>query len=297
MTDEKCSDNTAGAGGFLLRPLDHGVDIIVASAASWLSISGTFSAGIIIDSGKFNWPKSKDRFPQFFEPSPGFHGLKLWDKFKNQTFIVFVRAAVMRDIGSCLNPFEAFQLLAGLETLSVRMERISSNASTLALWLESNERVCEIRYPGLRSFVFSFKSVLTASGLASNLHYVQGHKYLNHNYGGVISFAMNPTTEASVSVFDKFKLVSRSGRLVKFTSRSNSKSDIMKLMPAFTVLEGASKLSALKLWRYVNNLLQRTVVIEGEGSGEGQQARPNYISVGLENIVLASKATKKFYHC
>jgi O-acetylhomoserine/O-acetylserine sulfhydrylase-like pyridoxal-dependent enzyme len=89
--------------------------------------------------------------------------------------------------------------------------------------------------------------LLTASGLASNPRYVLGHKNLNHNYGGVLSFAMKPTAKPSVSFFDKFKLVSRSGRLVKFTSRSNSKPDTMKLTPASTALEAASKLSALKI--------------------------------------------------
>jgi O-acetylhomoserine/O-acetylserine sulfhydrylase len=153
LTDEKCSDNTAGAGGFLFRPIDHGADIVIASA-EWLSISGSNSAGIIIDSGKFDWLKNQERFPQFFEPAPGFHGLKLWNKFGNLTFISYSRAAVMRDIGPCLNPFEAFQLLAGIETLSVRMERNSSNAAKLAAWLESNETVGEVRYPGLHSIVY-----------------------------------------------------------------------------------------------------------------------------------------------
>jgi O-acetylhomoserine/O-acetylserine sulfhydrylase len=155
LADEKSSDNTAGAGGFLYRPIDHGADIVVASAAEWLSISGANPAGIIIDSGKFDWLKNQERFPQFFEPAPGYHGLKLWDKFGTLIFISFSRAAVMRDIGPCLNPFEAFQLLAGIETLSVRVERNSSNAAKLATWLESNEKVGEVRYPGLQSTFFS----------------------------------------------------------------------------------------------------------------------------------------------
>jgi O-acetylhomoserine/O-acetylserine sulfhydrylase len=154
LTYEKYSDNTSGAGGYLYRPIDHGADIIVVSAGAWLSISGSNSAGIIIDSGKFDWVNNQARFPQFFEPSPGFHGLKLWNKFGNLSFISFSRAAVMRDIGPCLNPFEAFQLLAGIETLSVRLERNSSNAAKLATWLESNERIGEVQYPGLHSTFF-----------------------------------------------------------------------------------------------------------------------------------------------
>jgi O-acetylhomoserine/O-acetylserine sulfhydrylase len=113
------------------------------------------SAGIIVDSGKFDWEKNQKRFPQFFEPSPGFHGLKLWEKFGNLSFPVFARAAIMRDSGPCLNPFEAFQLLSGLETLSVRLERISSNAISLALFLEDHAAVGQVRYPGAFPFLHS----------------------------------------------------------------------------------------------------------------------------------------------
>jgi O-acetylhomoserine/O-acetylserine sulfhydrylase len=149
LANERYSDNTAGAGGFLLRPIDHGADIVIASAAEWLSISGSNSAGIIIDSGKFDWVMNKSRFPQFFEPSPGFHGLRLFEKFGYLSFISFSRAAIMRDTGPCLNPFEAFQLLSGLETLSVRIERNSSNALKLAVWLESHKRIGGVGHPGL----------------------------------------------------------------------------------------------------------------------------------------------------
>ncbi|PMD39042.1 O-acetylhomoserine sulfhydrylase [Hyaloscypha variabilis F] len=188
-------DNTAGAGGFLLRPIDHGADIVIASAAEWLSISGSNSAGIIVDSGKFDWEKNQKRFPQFFEPSPGFHGLKLWEKFGNLSFPVFARAAIMRDSGPCLNPFEAFQLLSGLETLSVRLERISSNAISLALFLEDHAAVGQVRYPGL----------------ASNPLYHVSTKYLDRNYGGALYFTMKSLNELDTAIFDKFKLVSRSG--------------------------------------------------------------------------------------
>lgn len=149
LADEMYSDNTAGAGGLILRPIDHGADIVIASAAEWLSISGSNSAGIIIDSGKFDWVINKSRFPQFFEPSPGFHGLRLFEKFGNLSFISFSRAAIMRDTGPCLNPFEAFRLLSGLETLSVRLERNSSNALQLAMWLETHMRIGGVGHPGL----------------------------------------------------------------------------------------------------------------------------------------------------
>ncbi|TVY36405.1 Homocysteine synthase [Lachnellula subtilissima] len=182
-------ENTAGAGGFLLRPLDHGADIIVESAAEWLSISGSSPAGIIIDSGKFDWVKNQARFPQFFEKAPGFHGLRLWEKFGNLVFISFARIAVLRDMGPCLNPFEAFQLLAGLETLSVRLERISSNAAALATWLESDDRVEEVRYPGLET----------------NPSYNLSRKYCLRGYGGLLSIKFKSAKEL---IWTKSKVVS-----------------------------------------------------------------------------------------
>ncbi|TVY39191.1 Homocysteine synthase, partial [Lachnellula occidentalis] len=187
-------DNTAGAGGFLLRPLDHGADIIVESAAEWLSISGSNAAGIIIDSGKFDWVKNQARFPQFFEHSPGFHGLRMWEKFGNLVFISFARIAVLRDMGPCLNPFEAFQLLAGLETLSVRLERISNNAAKLAAWLVSDDRVEEVRYPGLET----------------NTSYHLSKRYCQRGYGGLLSIKLKNTKE---SILTTSKVVSFGGSI------------------------------------------------------------------------------------
>jgi O-acetylhomoserine/O-acetylserine sulfhydrylase len=126
--------------------MEHGADIVIESGAEWLSISGSNTSGVIIDSGNFGWQRSQTRFPQFFEPSPGFHGLKMWEKFGKLTFITFARAAIMRDTGPCMNPFEAFQLLAGLETLFVRMERISSNALQLAQGLMGIDGVLKVKY-------------------------------------------------------------------------------------------------------------------------------------------------------
>ncbi|TVY13216.1 Homocysteine synthase [Lachnellula arida] len=188
-------ENTAGAAGFLLRPIDHGADIIVESAAEWLSISGLNAAGIVIDSGKFDWVKNQARFPQFFERAPGFHGLKLWEKFGHLVFISFARIAVLRDMGPCLNPFEAFQLLAGLETLSVRLERISSNAARLAAWLELDERVGVVRYPGLES----------------NTSYSLSKKYCQRGYGGLLSIKLKSGTQP---VWAKSKVISLGGRTI-----------------------------------------------------------------------------------
>lgn len=121
---------------------------MIESAEPWLSISGSNQGGIIVDGGNFPWDKNQARFPQFFEPSPGFHGLRMWEKFGKLTFVFFARVAVVRDMGPCLNPFEAAMLLAGLETLAVRMERVADNARKLAKCLEENDKVEKILYPG-----------------------------------------------------------------------------------------------------------------------------------------------------
>ncbi|KAG0648425.1 SulfHydrylase FUB7 [Hyphodiscus hymeniophilus] len=121
-------DNTNGAGGLFIRPISHGASIVLHSTAPWLSISGSSTGGVIIDSGTFSWAAHPDHFPQFSDPSPGFHGLRISEKFGNLALVRFARIAVMRDAGPCLNPFEAAVLLAGLETLAVKMDRVAENA-------------------------------------------------------------------------------------------------------------------------------------------------------------------------
>src|SRR6056297_626064 len=124
-------DNTFGACGYLCRPLEHGADIIVESATKWIGGHGTSIGGVITDSGKFNWDKS--RFPVFSQPSPGYHGLIYNDKFGpasaggNTAFIARARLEGLRDYGPAISPFNSFLLLQGLETLSLRMDRHCSN--------------------------------------------------------------------------------------------------------------------------------------------------------------------------
>ncbi|MFA9566511.1 MAG: aminotransferase class V-fold PLP-dependent enzyme, partial [Acidimicrobiales bacterium] len=118
-------DNTFGAAGYLCRPIDHGADIVVASATKWIGGHGTSIGGIIVDSGNFDW--SNGRFPTFTEPSPGYHGLRFAETFGpdgpfgNIAFAIRARVEGLRDIGACLSPFNAFLLLQGVETLSLRV--------------------------------------------------------------------------------------------------------------------------------------------------------------------------------
>ncbi|KAH8888193.1 O-acetylhomoserine ami [Thozetella sp. PMI_491] len=185
-------DNTFGAGGYFVRPIDHGADIVVHSATKWIGGHGTTIGGVVIDSGKFDWGKHAARFPQMVEPSDGYHGLKFWETFGPITFIIRVRVEILRDLGSCLNAFAAQQLLLGLETLSLRAERHAQNALTLAQYLEKSPYVSWVSYPGL----------------ASHPSHELSKKYLVRGSGGVLSFGVKGGGVAGSQIVDGFKLIS-----------------------------------------------------------------------------------------
>ena len=136
-----------------MRPIDHGADIIVASATKYIGGHGTSIGGVIVDSGKFKWNNGK--FPEFTEPDPSYHGLKFWDVFGNfpgmgnVAFIIKARVQLLRDIGACLSPFNAFLFLQGLETLPLRQRQHSENALEVARFLKQHPLVTWVTYPGL----------------------------------------------------------------------------------------------------------------------------------------------------
>ncbi len=148
-------DNTFGAGGYLVRPIDLGADIVVESATKWICGHGTSIGGVIVDAGRYNWGNGK--FPGFTEPSPGYHGLVYQDVFNAESplgnigFIIKTRVEGLRDYGPALSPFNSFLLVQGLETLSLRMERHVANTLALAKWLENHPKVESVSYPGLKS--------------------------------------------------------------------------------------------------------------------------------------------------
>jgi hypothetical protein len=187
-------DNTFGAGGFFCRPIQYGADIVVHSATKWIGGHGTTIGGVVVDAGNFDWgsPDARKRFPQMTEPSDGYHGLKFWDTFGKITFTIRLRVEILRDLGAAMNPFAAQQLLLGLETLSLRCERHAQNALQLARWLEKNENVAWVSYPGLESH----KSHQLAK------------KYLPRGFGGVLSFGVKGGEKAGSQVVDNFKLIS-----------------------------------------------------------------------------------------
>lgn len=164
----------------------------VESCTKWIGGHGTTIGGIVVDSGKFDWGKHKDRFPQFTDPAPGYHGINIWETFGPVSFAIRVRIEILRDVGATLNPFAAQQLLLGTETLSLRAERHASNALTLAKWLENNPNVAWVSYPGLESH--------PSHELAK--------KYLKRGFGGVLSFGITGGGDAGSRVVDGLKLAS-----------------------------------------------------------------------------------------
>tara|TARA_Y100000310_G_C20678137_1_gene814275 strand:+ start:1637 stop:3022 length:1386 start_codon:yes stop_codon:yes gene_type:complete len=191
-------DNTFGAGGYLFRPIEHGAAVVTASATKWIGGHGTSVGGVIIDSGKFNWANGK--FPQFTEPSEGYHGLVFWDVFgegnplglPNIAFAIRARVEGLRDFGPALSPFNSFLLTQGLETLSLRVQRTVDNALELAQWLESHPLVESVNYPGLES---------------SSYHDL-AKKYLRNGFGGVLSFTIKGEKEEATGLIDNLQLVS-----------------------------------------------------------------------------------------
>jgi len=185
-------DNTFGAGGYLVRPIEHGADIVVHSATKWIGGHGNTIGGVVIDSGKFPWGDYPDKFPLLCHPSAGYHGMKLWDTFGPIAFIIAVRVLVLRDLGSCLNPFAAFLLIQGLETLSLRVQRHCDNALEIARWLDANPAVSWVSYPGLEKH--------PSHQLAK--------KYLRNGFGSVLSFGVKGGAQAATGFVDSLKMIS-----------------------------------------------------------------------------------------
>ena len=189
-------DNTFGGAGYLVRPIDHGADIVVQSATKWIGGHGTSIGGVIVDSGKFDWGNGK--FPLFTEPSPSYHGLNFYETFGSQSpfgniaFIIRARVEGLRDIGACLSPFNSFLLLQGLETLSLRLDRHTENALTLAQWLKEQPQVAWVNY----------------LGLPEHPYHERAQKYLHHGFGAVLNFGIQGGKEAGKAFIGKVKLAS-----------------------------------------------------------------------------------------
>jgi len=189
-------DNTFGAAGYLFRPLEHGANIVVESATKWIGGHGTSIGGVIVDGGNYDWGNGK--FPQFSEPSEGYHGLVFKDvfgvggPFGNIQFIIRARVEGLRDFGPSQSPFNSFLLIQGLETLSLRVQRHVDNALELAKWLEAHPQVDKVEYPGL----------------TSSPGHERAKKYLKNGFGAVLSFEVKGGKESATKFVDNLKLIS-----------------------------------------------------------------------------------------
>ena len=187
-------DNTVGVG--LVRPFEHGADIIATSATKYIGGHGTSIGGVIVDSGNFKWNNGK--FPEFTEPDPSYHGLVYWDALGNVpgmgnvAFILKIRVTLLRDTGAAMSPFNAHQFLLGLETLPMRQQRHSANALEIAQWLQAHPSVSWVVYPGL-------------SGDAGHANAV---KYLKKGFGGIVGFGIKGGLEAGKKFINSVKLLS-----------------------------------------------------------------------------------------
>jgi len=189
-------DNTFGAAGYLFRPLEHGAHVVVESATKWIGGHGTSIGGVIVDGGTYNWGNGK--YPQFTEPSEGYHGLVFSDvfgiggPFGNIQYIIRARVEGLRDFGPSQSPFNSFLFIQGIETLSLRVQRHVDNALELAQWLEKHPQVAKVNYPGLES---------------SPQHKL-AKKYLKNGFGAVLTFEVKGDKESAGKFIDSLQLVS-----------------------------------------------------------------------------------------
>ena len=199
-------DNTLGACGALLRPIEHGADVVVESATKWIGGHGTSLGGVIVDAGTFDWGNGK--FPLMSQPSPAYHGLVHWDAFgfgsdickmlgvpdnRNVAFALRARVESLRDWGPALSPFNSFLLLQGLETLSLRVERHAENAMALATWLKQNAKVAHVSYPGL----------------SDDPYHARAREYLTgRGMGCMLMFSLKGGYNDAVQFIDSLKLAS-----------------------------------------------------------------------------------------
>ncbi|WP_026725915.1 O-acetylhomoserine aminocarboxypropyltransferase/cysteine synthase family protein [Flavobacterium sasangense] len=182
-------DNTV-ATPFLLNPIEHGANIVIHSLTKYIGGNGTSLGGVIIDAGNFDW--SNGKFPEFTEPSAGYHGLKYYEVLGAASFMAKVRIEGLRDLGASLSPFNAFQIIQGLETLAIRIKKHSENALELAKWLQKRPEVAWVNYPGL----------------ISSKYYDLAQEYLPEGQSGIVTFGLKGGYEAAKKVADETQFFS-----------------------------------------------------------------------------------------
>jgi len=183
-------DNTFGTP-YLIRPIEFGADIVVHSATKFIGGHGTSIGGVIVDSGKFNWAES-GRFPGFTEPDPSYHGLKYYEALGPLAYITKVRVQLLRDTGACISPFNAFLLLQGLETLSLRVEKHVSNTKRIVDFLQNHPQVSWVNYPSIKG----------------NKYYELAQKYLPKGAGSIFTFGIKGGINAAKKFIESLEIFS-----------------------------------------------------------------------------------------
>lgn len=182
-------DNTFAP--IIARPIEHGADIVIHSATKWIGGHGTSIGGVVVDGGTFDWTASP-RFADFVDPDPSYHGVSYTGAFGALAFIIKLRVQLLRDIGPALSPFNSWLFIQGLETLPLRIERHSANALAVAKWLEADDRVAWVNYPGL----------------PSHATYELAQRYLAGGSGGIVTFGVKGGADAGRTLIDSVKLFS-----------------------------------------------------------------------------------------
>jgi O-acetylhomoserine (thiol)-lyase len=185
-------DNTI-ATPYLIRPFEHGADIVVHSATKYLGGHGTVIGGVIVDGGKFEWSKNVEKFPGLTEPDPSYHGASYTTVLGDSiAYIIKARVQLLRDLGASISPDSAFHLIQGIETLSLRIERHVANAQAVAEWLDNHDDVASVNY----------------SGLPTSPWYAAANKYAPQGVGGVLSFELKGGVDAGRALVDNLELFS-----------------------------------------------------------------------------------------
>jgi len=177
----------------LCRPIEHGADVVIHSLTKYMGGHGTSMGGIIVDSGKFPWAEHADRFPQFSQPDPSYHGTVMTDAFGPAAFIARARVVPLRNMGAAMAPMNAFLIMQGIETLSLRMERHCQNTQKVAEFLQGHPQVGWVSY----------------AGLPEHPDHAQANKYLGGRASGILSFGVKGGFDAGVKFLDALQLVTR----------------------------------------------------------------------------------------
>ena len=179
----------------LLRPIDHGADVVIYSTTKYIGGHGVHVGGAIVDSGRFRWADAPDKWPEFCSPDEAYHGVVFDEAVRpmgNVAYVVHVRTHMLRDLGGCMSPFAAFLFLLGIETLHLRMPRHCENAQVLAEWLAGHDGVAWVNYPGL----------------PGHPHHANAQKYLTQGAGGIIGFGIEGGRDAAVRFINHVRLAS-----------------------------------------------------------------------------------------